>query len=113
MREIDSWRLEIYAEALETFGKTLQMIVAIEEMSELTKVLTKMIRHGDPPDRAFYDHYCEECADVEIGLEQLVAMAPFIFGSDMKADMELKKNAKIWELERRLREFKKEHGDVD
>ena len=52
--------------AIETFGKSSQMVVAIEECSELQKELTKTLR-GKP--NLF--NLSEEIADVEIMIEQL------------------------------------------
>lgn len=53
--------------AVETFGKNNRMIVAIEEMSELTKALTKTLR-----DRMDFDNLTEEIADVCIVLQELI-----------------------------------------
>ena len=38
---------ELYAKAVQKFGERAQILVAIEEMSELTKALLKYIRHED------------------------------------------------------------------
>lgn len=55
-----------YARAINYFGKSSQIIMAMEEMSELTKELSKDVRKcGD------YEHIAEEIADVEIMLGQL------------------------------------------
>lgn len=53
-------------QAVETYGVQSQMIIAVEEMSELTKEISKNIRGQDN-----LDHMAEEIADVEIMLEQL------------------------------------------
>lgn len=60
-------RLEVYAEAIYFYGTKTQIIVAIEEMSELIKELTKNLR-GEK------ENIVEEIADVEIMLEQLIFM---------------------------------------
>lgn len=60
---------EICRAALETFGKSSQMQVAIEEMSELTKELCKHRRGRDN-----VEAIAEEIADVEIMLRQLVIL---------------------------------------
>lgn len=52
--------------ALETFGKELQVTMAIEEMSELTKELCKNSRGQENT-----THIAEEIADVEIMLCQM------------------------------------------
>jgi hypothetical protein len=58
--------LKVYEKAIAKWGKSLQLTMAIEEMAELTKELTKDLRNlGDKP------HIIEEIADVEIMLEQL------------------------------------------
>lgn len=60
---------EICRAALETFGKSSQMQVAIEEMSELTKELCK---NGRGQENA--THIAEEIADVQIMLWQMVML---------------------------------------
>lgn len=57
---------EIYRAALETFGARAQVLMAIEEMSELTKELCKNDRG-----RENAAHIAEEIADVEIMLGQM------------------------------------------
>lgn len=56
--------------ALRTYGKRLQMVVAVEEMSELQKVLCKYLRGEDGPKEI--NHAAEEIADVQIMLEQML-----------------------------------------
>lgn len=57
---------EICQEALKTYGMPNQLIVAIEELSELQKEICKYLRgKGD------MQHIAEEVADVEIMIEQL------------------------------------------
>ena len=60
---------EICRAALETFGKSSQMQVAIEEMSELTKELCKNGRGQENT-----THIAEEIADLEIMLRQMVML---------------------------------------
>lgn len=55
--------------AVKTYGKMSQPIVAIEELSELIKELTKCLRCEDN-----VDHISEEMADVYIMLDQLRIM---------------------------------------
>ena len=59
----------ILKKAIGTYGKELQTIVAIEEMSELTKELCKQLRGRDN-----LEAIAEEIADVQIMLEQLQIM---------------------------------------
>lgn len=57
---------DTYAEAVRTYGKQSQIVMAMEEMSELTKELSKNLRG-----RNNTTALAEEIADVEIMLEQL------------------------------------------
>ena len=52
--------------AIEKWGATAQVVVAIEELSELQKELCKYLRG-----RGSFEHIAEEIADVEIMLEQM------------------------------------------
>lgn len=56
----------IYAKAVDIYGKPSQLVVAMEEMSELTKELSKNIRGASN-----VNAISEEIADVEIMIEQL------------------------------------------
>lgn len=57
---------EILQRAIDKYGKQMQMVVAMEEMAELTKELSKALR-GKPNTTSI----AEEIADVEIMLEQI------------------------------------------
>lgn len=59
-------RNKIYKQIHEKFGIKIQLIIAIEEMSELTKELTKTIRGYDRQ-----NNIIEEIADVRIMIEEL------------------------------------------
>lgn len=73
---------EIIEKAIYYFGHTLQKVVAIEELSELQKALTKSIRREETKKTDAYTHkdeeirnnIIEEIADVYICLDQLKAM---------------------------------------
>lgn len=68
MNKIDyQTRKQVYIDAIEKYGHTAQTMVAIEEMSELTKELCKLINRGGNN----MDRVAEEIADVTIMLEQL------------------------------------------
>ena len=54
---------------IEKYGKTMQTVIAIEEMSELTKELTKAIRGSEN-----HDAIVEEVADVYIVLHEIQIM---------------------------------------
>lgn len=56
----------LYRDTINKYGEEYQTAVAIEEMAELQKELTKALR-GTPS----RDHITEEVADVEIMLEQV------------------------------------------
>ena len=58
-----------YEAAVQTYGANAQILIAVEEMAELTKALLKFIRYGDRP--AVLESINEERADVEIMLNQL------------------------------------------
>lgn len=57
----------VIEKAIDTYGWELQTIVAIEEMSELTKELTKYLRGI-----GVRKHLIEEVADVIICLEEIL-----------------------------------------
>ena len=59
-------RAKVYADALTTFGANCQLVVALEEMSELQKEICKALRGDIHP-----AHLAEELADATIMLEQL------------------------------------------
>ena len=83
-------------DAVETFGEVSQVVVAIEELSELMKELCKLLR-GE----YHIDDMAEEMADVEIMLEQLRV----IFANDEK--IERWKSMKLERLKERISCF---HG---
>ncbi len=60
---------EIYKEAIKTWGPQMQIIMCLEEMSELQKELIKHIRG-----KGKFDCIAEEIADVAIMLEQMVIL---------------------------------------
>ena len=59
-------RATVYADALTTFGANMQLIVALEEMSEVQKEICKALRGDIHP-----AHLAEEVADATIMLEQV------------------------------------------
>ena len=84
-------REEILKSAIERYGNTSQLIVAMEEMAELTKELSKFLRgaHNE-------DAIAEEIADVRIMLEQLEIMF------DCAGAAAVYQAAKVERLRRRL-----------
>ena len=93
-------RANVYADALTTFGANMQLIVALEEMSELQKEICKALRGDLNP-----MHLAEEVADATIMLEQLRQ----IFGiNEPVCDM---MDSKILRLRQRI-ECAKENKDA-
>jgi len=84
--KINEEKGDVYEEALKKWGEPLQMIMAIEEMAELTKCIVKYLRKKDPT------NILEEIADVEIMITQL----KMIFGDTrMIKDKKLIRLAKM------------------
>lgn len=86
---------EICRAALEAFGAEAQMVMAIEEMSELTKELCKNGRGQENTTRI-----AEEIADVEIMLCQMVMLF------DCAGQVEAFRQYKLERLAGRIREAK-------
>lgn len=61
--------MAIYEAAVKRWGDKAQILMAVEEMAELTKALLKYIRYGARPE--VLEAIAEERADVEIMLNQL------------------------------------------
>lgn len=87
----------VLKKATEIYGRDSQSLMAIEEMSELTKALSKFKRGEDD-----VDPIAEEIADVEIMLEQLKELY------DCRDAVERWKDYKIKRLEARLEDSEKE-----
>ncbi|MCQ2113329.1 MAG: hypothetical protein MJY95_08330 [Bacteroidaceae bacterium] len=83
--------MNLYERAVLTFGRMNQTIVAIEELSELQKELTKHLR-GIGRNECL----AEEMADVQIVMEQLL----LIF--DNGKEVQEEKNRKLKRLEERI-----------
>lgn len=66
-------RKKVYEHAIDKYGIKPQMMMVIEEMSELTKAICKLFRVPGyvEPDADIIDAIAEETADVTIMLEQL------------------------------------------
>lgn len=66
-------RKTVYEHAVDKYGIKPQMLMVIEEMSELTKAICKFFRVPGylEPDEGVIDAIAEETADVTIMLEQL------------------------------------------
>ena len=86
---------EICRGALDTFGAEAQVMMAIEEMSELTKELCKYRRGRDN-----VEAIAEEIADVEIMLRQMMLLF------DCREDVDKFCRYKLERLARRVEEAK-------
>lgn len=82
-------RRQVYSDALDMWGVDLQLDVAIEEMSELTKAIIK--RRRFPHQAGTLAKIIEEIGDVEIMMEQM----RFILGPAAEDAVELSKRLKI------------------
>ena len=60
---------DLYNSLIDKFGSVTQLIVTIEELSELQKAITKLLRNKVTQDNI--TAMTEEIADVEIMLEQI------------------------------------------
>lgn len=80
---------ETLSEAIVTFGEKTQLVVALEELSELQKEICKELRGDGNP-----DHIAEEMADVQIMIDEL----EIIFGNRGKvAAWQSKKAKRLWD----------------
>ncbi len=86
---------EICRRALEAFGAQAQVMMVIEEMSELTKELCKNGRGQENT-----THIAEEIADVEIMLQQMVMLF------DCAGQVETFRRYKLERLAERIEEVK-------
>lgn len=77
--------MQLYKQLIKSLGSKHQILIAIEELSELQKELIKYLRNKDNQ-----DHISEEMADVYIMLYQL----RLIFKNDKKIDQYIKKKTK-------------------
>lgn len=90
-----------YKEAIELYGQNIQMLIAIEEMAELTKELVKFQR-GE----VSIEKITSEMADVKIMLEQLETM----FGNSK--ELKSQYAAKIIRLSERIHRDKMERSEI-
>lgn len=88
--------------AIETFGKEAQLIMAMEEMSELIQALSKNMRGAENT-----DNIAEEIADVEIMILQLIEIFNCV---ESETDWYLKK---LQRLNEKVEEVKKRQINLD
>lgn len=86
--------MTILEKAIETYGKDMQLTVAVEELSELTKEICKNKRGADN-----IDNIIEEMADCYIMLAQLA----IIFNIE-RSELDARMNRKLNRLKKRLAE---------
>ena len=86
--------------ALHTWGEQVQMMMVVEEMSELMKEILKNVNRG----KDNLAEIIEETADVEIMLEQLKE------NYQIADKVEAYKSEKIKLIERRLDDWDKTHA---
>lgn len=84
---------DVFTKAIETYGEVSQMHMLLEEMSELAKEICKSMRYSK---KQYRRKVAEECADVEIMLEQI----KMIF--DIEDDVEMWRLDKVVRLRERL-----------
>ena len=91
--------MNVYERALKTWGKNIQMLQVIEEMSELTKEILKNVNRK----KDNIAEIIEETADVEIMLEQLK------YCYNIHKQVEAYKADKLKIIEQRIKEWIKDH----
>ena len=91
---------DTYKQAIETYGERAQKLMAIEEMSELTKEICKDFRG-----KLNREHLIEELADVTITIDQLMLMYK-ISGNELQQMCEKK-------VERLKERLKKQNDEID
>ena len=89
--------IETYEKCLSTLGCESQILMCIEEMSELTKELCKNWRKSKKDTPEQIEHICEEIADVQNMIDQM----QLIFGIEK---VEKYREEKIIRTQKRLDE---------
>lgn len=90
----------ILASAIDKYGVQAQVMMAIEEMAELTKALCKLPRStGGDDTKARIGHVREELADVQIMIDQM----KLIYGDTEEIEQE-----KLDRLEKMIRDPERE-----
>lgn len=95
-------------QAVNTWGATAQLVIAIEEAAELIKAVSKVIRYNvdvSDTENLVIQQLAEECADVEIMSEQI----RYMIGNEI---VDRYRNQKLDRLEEKLEEVKRERVDV-
>lgn len=75
----------LYEAAVVKFGERAQILMAIEEMSELTKALLKYVRHEDF-NQGDYDSIIESVSEERANVEIMLNQLDVIFGDNSEAE---------------------------
>lgn len=92
-------RRAVYENAIDAYGIRPQLLMVLEEMSELQKEICKNFRGKDNRTAI-----AEECADLTIMLEQL----RLIFGINDEVNLQM--DLKVRRLDERIRDFRQQGG---
>ena len=92
--------IRVMIDAIKTFGRGTQLVVAVEELSELQKELCKALR-GEKS----IDHIAEEVADVDIILSEVVLLF------DCAPDVLKWRNEKMLRLRERIDEARAKRAE--
>lgn len=80
MKKQEKEKETIYERAINTFGSKIQIIIAMEEFSELIKCCSKIIRYKES---IYFRDLIQEIVDSEIMIEQLKVILCKHFDKDM------------------------------
>lgn len=92
-------KTSIHAKAIDRWGEDIQMVVAVEECSELIKAITKIQREGATRGRLL--DLVDEMADVQLSINCLAQMF------DVKDDLKTRLKEKYVRLEDRINDPKR------
>ena len=92
----------VYSQAIKCFGKEHQLVLALQELSELSKAITKYLLRNDIGEtHELCNKLYNELADVDIMVEQII----FMF--DAYKDVGKVKKEKVQRLKKRIKNEKK------
>lgn len=95
----------LLTDAVHTWGTHAQLVMALEEMAELSKEVAKTIRTGTPT-----ENLADEIADVEIMLAQLRIIATELGHAEFARAVAERKAFKLGRIRQRLRDWKATHS---
>jgi NTP pyrophosphatase (non-canonical NTP hydrolase) len=91
---------EIYKEALKKWGDLTQILMMVEECSELQKIICKGYRKGL---NSVYPFFVEELVDVQIMIEQMKILLRDRYTESFDSEWESQYEKKLRRLEQMLR----------